>query len=168
MQSSLNQVEHSRKIKQIWLAPKGSWWHHNTATFFRVVRQCMGLMASQLRRFRAIVCGPKVDTLIYKSRLECPTQCTSLAQPYSSNFEKETHRPCCVLKMRRQLRHSNVVDVKSSIGATFRTLGEKIAKSGIHSINIFRFVFSDVYIKNIILCPSNAGKLDVSGNNKTH
>ena len=27
------------------------WWHHNSATIFRTVRQCMGLMMSQLRIF---------------------------------------------------------------------------------------------------------------------
>ena len=29
------------------------WWHHRHATIFRLVRQCMGLMTSQLRNFWA-------------------------------------------------------------------------------------------------------------------
>ena len=40
------------RVNKSGCAPKGSWWHHDSATFFRLVRQCMGQMTSQLRQFR--------------------------------------------------------------------------------------------------------------------
>ena len=82
-QSKLNKVKHSRKSKLIRFAPKGSWWHHNTATFFRLIRQSMGLMTSQLCRFRAmsILWAFVVTKLILLF-----TTVGWSAQPYSTNF----------------------------------------------------------------------------------
>ena len=37
-----NNVGHSRKSKQRQVALKVPWWHHNSATNFWLVRQCMG------------------------------------------------------------------------------------------------------------------------------
>ena len=48
-----NKVGHSRKSKQTQVAPKVLWWHHNFVTIFRLGRQCMGLMTSELCIFRA-------------------------------------------------------------------------------------------------------------------
>ena len=46
---SIDKVGRSWKSKQTQLALKMLWWHHNSATIFRPVRQCMWLMRSPLR-----------------------------------------------------------------------------------------------------------------------
>ena len=72
-----------RKVNKSGCAPKGSWWHHNPANFFRLVRQCMGLMTSQPCHFRArsILWGFVVPKLIFLFTREGWS-----AQPYSINF----------------------------------------------------------------------------------
>ena len=79
-----NNVGHSRKSKQRQVALKVPWWHHNSATFFRRVRQCMKLMTSQLRTFRvrSMHWGFVVPNLILLF-----TTAGRSAQPYSINFE---------------------------------------------------------------------------------
>ena len=49
----IDKVGHSRKSKQTQVGPKLPWWHHNSATIFRPVRQCMWLMRPPLRISRA-------------------------------------------------------------------------------------------------------------------
>ena len=51
-QSILPKVWHSRKSKQRQVATKVPWWNHNFATILKLVRQCIGLMKSQLPTFR--------------------------------------------------------------------------------------------------------------------
>ena len=65
------------------VALKVPWWHHNSAKIFRLVRQCMGLMTSQLHIFRArsIIWGFGVPKLILLFTRECWS-----AQPCSINF----------------------------------------------------------------------------------
>ena len=72
------------KVNKSGSAPKGSWWHHDSATFFRLARQCMGQMTSQLCQFRprSILWGFVVPKLI----LLFTTEGWS-AQPYSTNFD---------------------------------------------------------------------------------
>ena len=82
-QSWLNKVKHSRKSNQIRFAPKGSLWHHNSATFFRLVRQCMGLMSSQLCHFW--VRSTLWEFVVPKLILLFTTAGWSV-QPYSINF----------------------------------------------------------------------------------
>ena len=41
-QSKLKKAGYSRKSQQIRFTPKVPWWHHNSATFFRLVGQCIG------------------------------------------------------------------------------------------------------------------------------
>ena len=76
-QSLNNRVGHNWKSKQMQVALKVPWWHHNSTKVFRLARQCMGLMGLSLHIFYTkvnslSVYGPKVDTLIYCRSLECP------------------------------------------------------------------------------------------------
>ena len=48
------------------VASKVSWWHHNSATIFRLVRQCI----FRARSILLILMVPQVDTLIYYGGLE--------------------------------------------------------------------------------------------------
>ena len=83
--SKVNRIRLSTpwKVNKSGCAPKGSWWHHNSATFFRLVRQCMGLMTSQLCQFRprSILWG----FVVLKLLLLFTTEGWS-AQPYYINF----------------------------------------------------------------------------------
>ena len=66
------------------VAPKVPWWHQNSATIFRLVRQCIGLMTSWLCIFKArsilrAFVVPKLILLFTAEGLS--------AQRYSNNFE---------------------------------------------------------------------------------
>ena len=77
----------SGKVNKSGCAPKGSWWHRNSSTFIRLIRQCMGLLTSQLCQFRprSILWG----FVVPKSILLFTTKGWS-AQPYTINFGGES------------------------------------------------------------------------------
>ena len=83
-QSKLNSVGHSRKRQQTQFALKVPRWHHNSATIFRLVRQCMGLMISWFGIFRARLI--LLAFVVPKLRLLFTSEGWS-AQPYSIKFD---------------------------------------------------------------------------------
>ena len=140
---------HSRKSKQMQLAAKVPWWHHNSTAFFRLVRQCMGMMKSLLRIFRArsILWSFVVPKLILLFAAEGWS-----AQPDSITFGSYYYRPLQTYFL--QLNDNNICQVEKS---AFEDT------SSLHSLSLSNNRLTRLHQSTFDKIQDNIARLEISG-----